>query len=139
MNRDGERPIIRLLGALYTVDEQLETALEPQGLSLAKLGALFHLVEAGEALPLGTLAERLACVKSNITQLIDRLESEKLVARVQDPKDRRSVRAELTPEGRARYLAGASVLDEMEHRVFSRLSEAERAELFRMLGLISGE
>jgi DNA-binding MarR family transcriptional regulator len=88
-----------LLSALHAVEDRLEAALEPRGLSLAKFGALSQLVAAGEPLPLSTLATRCACVRSNITQLMDRLEAEKLVVRAGDPRDRRSVRAELTAEG----------------------------------------
>ena len=58
------------------VQQRLEAALAPTGLSLAKLGALRHLAEADQPLPLGQLAERIACVKSNVTQLVDRLEAD---------------------------------------------------------------
>ena len=58
---------IQVLEALHAVQEHVEAALEPLGLSLAKLGVLSKLVAAGEPLPLGTLAERCACVRSNIT------------------------------------------------------------------------
>ena len=74
----------RLLWGLKHIEERFEAALEPIGLSLAKFGALANLVEAGEALPLRTLAERCACVRSNMTQLVDRLEAEKLVVRAEE-------------------------------------------------------
>jgi len=54
------------------------------GLSLAKLAALHQLTAAGESIQLGQLAERLACVKSNVTQLVDRLEADGLVNRTAD-------------------------------------------------------
>ena len=97
----------RLVWALKHIEERFESALEPLGLSLAKFGCLAKLVAAGEPLPLRTLADRCACVRSNITQLVDRLEAEKLVVRADDPHDRRSVRAELTAEGRARHAEAA--------------------------------
>src|SRR5687768_955841 len=103
MNEAPPRALIQILRALGTVEERLEDALEPLGLSLAKLKALAQLVEAGEPLPLGTLAERCACVRSNITQLVDRMEADRLVVRSDDPRDRRSVRAELTEAGRTRH------------------------------------
>src|SRR5262245_25108269 len=106
MNESGGPLTFEVLGALQAVAARLEVVLEPVGLSLAKFGALSKLVAAGEPLPLGTLAERCACVRSNITQLVDRLEADKLVVRVDDPRDRRSVRAELTPLGRSRHAAG---------------------------------
>ena len=77
----------------------VEAALEPVGLSLAKFGVLARLASADEPLPLSTLAEEQACVRSNITQLVDRLEADKLVVRVDDPHDRRLVRAALTAGG----------------------------------------
>src|SRR5687767_2961884 len=93
------RPLVLLLTALHVVEERLEATLEPLGLSLAKFNVLDKLAAEEEPMPLGTLAERCACVRSNITQLVDRLEAEKLVVRNDDPRDRRSVRAGLTVEG----------------------------------------
>ncbi|HET9439978.1 MAG TPA: hypothetical protein VFO52_07390, partial [Longimicrobiales bacterium] len=51
-----------VLHTAAAIQDRLEAALEPTGLSLAKLGALRHLAEANEPLPLGQLAERIACV-----------------------------------------------------------------------------
>src|SRR5262245_58200797 len=96
-----------LLQAAGSVESRLEQALADVGLSGAKLAALTQLVEAGEPISLGELAAQCACVRSNITQLVDRLESEKLVKRVDDPEDRRSLRAQITPLGRERQAAGA--------------------------------
>jgi DNA-binding MarR family transcriptional regulator len=124
---------IQLLGTLHAVEDRLEAALEPLGLSLAKLGALSHLVTAGEPLPLGTLAERCACVRSNITQLVDRLEAEKLVMRSDDPRDRRSVRAELTEEGRSRHAAGLRALGKAERQLLSHLQQEQRDSLLEAL------
>lgn len=115
------------------IQDRLEAALAPTGLSLAKLGALRHLAEANEPLPLGQLAERIACVKSNVTQLVDRLEADHLVRRVPDPSDRRSVRAEITEEGRTRYDAGLQALEAAEDEVISELAPEDRDELQRLL------
>ena len=84
----------------------MEARLNAIGLSLAKLFALRALAEAGEPDPLGQLAERLACVKSNITQLVDRLEADGLVARKPAANDRRTKLASLTAAGRRAYEDG---------------------------------
>jgi DNA-binding MarR family transcriptional regulator len=123
-----------LIGALQSVVAPLEAALEPLGLSLPKLRLLTKLADAGEPVPLRTLAEYSACVRSNITQLMDRLEADKLVVRVDDPQDRRSVRAELTAEGRKRHAAGLRVLRQAERELASRLPERDRESLLRVLG-----
>lgn len=122
-----------LMGAVHQMEAHLEGALGTIGLSLAKFRALSHLVEAREPVPLSSLAERCSCVRSNMTQLVDRLEAEKLVERVSDPNDRRSVLAALTPEGRARHDEGARILAEAEREVFERLPEADRESLAQLV------
>src|SRR6185369_10364218 len=117
----------QVLGAAAAVEERLDSVLAQVGLSLAKFKVLSRLAEAGEPLPLGSLAEHCSCVRSNMTQLVDRLEAEKLVERVNDPSDRRSVRAILTAAGRERQVEGVEVLREAEKEVFARLSEDDRA------------
>jgi DNA-binding MarR family transcriptional regulator len=119
------------------VQDHLEAALEPTGLSLAKLGALRHLAEANQPLALGQLAERIACVKSNVTQLVDRLETDQLVRRVPDPSDRRSVRAEITEEGRTRYEAGMKALVVAEDEIAADLSLSDREQLQELLGKLA--
>src|SRR5919106_9542 len=115
MNKEAAPALsFQVLETLGGIASRLEAALEPVGLSLAKFGVLSKLAAAGEPLPLSTLAERSACVRSNITQLVDRLEADKLVIRVDDPHDRRLVRATLTAEGRARHAAGARAVAEAE-------------------------
>lgn len=122
-----------LMCVLRSVEAKLEAALEPLGLSLAKFGVLSKLVAAGEPLPLGTLAERSACVRSNITQLIDRLEADRLVRRSPDPHDRRSIRAELTDEGRRRQEEATRVLADAERQVFAGLPTDQRDTFLGML------
>jgi DNA-binding MarR family transcriptional regulator len=129
---------MELMRTFHGVAARLEAAVEPLGLSVAKFRVLGKLVEAGEPLPLGTLAEHAACVRSNITQLIDRLEADKLVVRTDDPRDRRSVRAELTPEGRARHAAAERALDEAERELYSSLQPQQQDQLVQLLGSIRG-
>ncbi|HKY97065.1 MAG TPA: MarR family transcriptional regulator, partial [Gemmatimonadaceae bacterium] len=87
--------------------------------------ALTKLQEAGEPLTLSDLAERLSCVRSNITQLVDRLESDGLVRRVADPSDRRSIRAELTDLGKERQVAGAAEMTRVHQEVIEKLGGAD--------------
>ena len=119
------------------IQDRLEVSLEPTGLSLAKLGALRHLAEANEPLALGQLAERIACVKSNVTQLVDRLEADRLVRRVPDPSDRRSVRAEITPEGLSRYEAGMEAMRAAEGELVGELQLSDREQLQDLLGRLA--
>jgi DNA-binding MarR family transcriptional regulator len=130
-----------LLGALvwagHAVEDRLDAALHPFGLSLPKLGVLRNLIAADGPLPLGALSVRVGCVKSNMTQLIDRLEAEGMVCRVPDPEDRRSVLAEITPEGRRRCDAAALALAVAERDILGGVSAEERAQLRLLAGRIA--
>lgn len=118
--------------AARVLQDRLEAALETVGLSTAKYGVLSQLAEAGP-LPLSELAARQSCVRSNMTQLVDRLEADGLVRRMYDPVDRRVVRAELTPRGRERAAAGARQWGAIQSEFCGSLSERDRATLGRVL------
>ncbi len=60
---------------------------------------VLHLIEPGRPIPMGQLAETLACDASNVTGLVDRLESRGLVRRRPSAEDRRVKVLELTPTG----------------------------------------
>lgn len=122
-----------LLDAARSVEARVEGALGDIGLSLAKLGALRHLVLAESPLTLSQLAERHCCGKSNITQLIDRLEADGLVLRVSDPDDRRTIRATITDVGRSAYQRASALLSEQERSMDTRLGSESRAALARHL------
>jgi DNA-binding MarR family transcriptional regulator len=115
------------------VEARLEAAVSPLGLSLAKLALLHQLAEANEPLPLSELAQLQNCVRSNITQLVDRLEKEGLVRRRPDPADRRSVRAALTPAGQQAYQKGKRALAEEQQAIVKALSTGEAASLTGVL------
>ena len=128
-----------LLQGGRVTETRLDAALAAVGLSVAKWSALRQLAEAGEALPLGQLAERLACVKSNVTQLVDRLAGEDLVRRVPDPADRRSILAELTATGRQRYQVGLEVMQKFERVLLDEFTPDERLLLARLLARLGSE
>lgn len=131
---DSGRLMFSLMHVAQSLEDQLEAGLGRAGLSLAKYGVLAELVKAGEPLSLSDLAVRCSCVRSNITQLVDRLEVDGLVRRVNDPDDRRTVRAALTTAGRTQEQAGSLELQAVQARFASALPERDRAQLHRVLG-----
>src|SRR5204862_6094251 len=60
---------------------------------------VLHLIEPGRPVPMGQLAETLACDASNVTGLVDRLESRGLVRRRPSEGDRRVKVLVLTKNG----------------------------------------
>ena len=134
---DADDVMWSLVGAARAVEDRLEEALAQVEMSGPKLIALTHLVEAGEPVPLGELASQCACVRSNITQLVDRLEADKLVRRVDDPADRRSLRAAITPLGRKRQAAGAKKVAEVRRKLGKALGAIDHVALKRALSALA--
>ena len=99
---------------------------------------VLHLIEPGRPLPMSRLADTLSCDASNVTGLVDRLESRGLVRRQPSPGDRRVKVLHLTPTGarlRAqllRQMAGASL-------PVSRLSLDQRRTLVKILEALVDE
>jgi DNA-binding MarR family transcriptional regulator len=125
--------LFAVLHAAGTLEGRLEAKLADVGLSIAKLSALRQLSVAGDSLPLGQLAERLSCVKSNVTQLIDRLEADGFVSRATDPSDRRSRLAVLTDAGRTAFARGAEIQQRTEREIFGALTREESDQLEQLL------
>jgi DNA-binding MarR family transcriptional regulator len=125
-----------LLHAAARAESRIESKLSAVGLSLPKLAALHQLVTADDTLALGILAERLSCVKSNVTQLVDRLEIDGLVSRAPDPNDRRSRLAVITDAGRRSHTQGMMIQQEAERELFGVLTPAEAAQLAQIIGKI---
>ena len=134
---DSRQLMFSLVNAGRAVEDRLEEALARVGLSLAKFGALTHLVEAGEPLSLSECAKKMTCVRSNITQLVDRLEKEGLVQRIRDPQDRRAVRAAVTRLGLERQAAGAKEVARVQADLLTTLEGVNQRALRRALSAIS--
>lgn len=93
---------------------------------------VLHLIEPGRPIPMGRLAEILACDASNVTGLVDRLESRGLVRRHASEEDRRLKVLDLTPAG---VRLRAVLLDRMTKppESLKRLSTSEQRALVSIL------
>lgn len=131
--KSPDQTIFELLHAAHALEARLEAELETVGLSGPKFSVLTELVKAGQPLPLSELASRLSCVRSNMTQLVDRLEADGFVQRVACPNDRRSVKADITYLGRERQAAGAAQIAQLHIAFAAAVPEADRAAIERMM------
>ena len=133
----SHRGLFAVLHASSVLECRLEERLASVGLSIAKLAALCRLADAGGSLPLGQLADRLSCVKSNVTQLVDRLEADGLVSRAADATDRRSRLAVLTDAGRRAHQRGIDIQETAERELLGTLSHDEADQLHTLLAKIT--
>jgi DNA-binding MarR family transcriptional regulator len=98
---------------------------------------VLRLIEPDQPLPMGQLAESLACHASNVTGLVDRLESRGLVRRRPAAGDRRIRVLVLTPTGA--QLRAALVDRMMAPPALRRLSPGEQRALVRILRRVLDE
>jgi DNA-binding MarR family transcriptional regulator len=131
--------IFQILTPWRELQNRWEDALEEIGLSPGKAGVLKTLAKAGKPVPLSELAQSNKCVRSNVTQLVDRLELDGLVRRMDDPEDRRVTLAMLTPEGKKAYTQALRVVEEQEQEILRVLGPKGAAALARALELLATE
>ncbi|ELP70096.1 MarR family winged helix-turn-helix transcriptional regulator [Streptomyces turgidiscabies] len=122
--------VVDLIGAVVArYHEEYEEAATRHSLTGAQ-ARLLSLLSLGP-LPMRQLARKLRCEPSNVTGIVDRLESRDLVERRPDPSDRRVKLAACTDEGRR---VARSLRDSLDfaREPLAGLSEEER-ELLRGL------
>jgi DNA-binding MarR family transcriptional regulator len=90
-----------IMRAQQIVLARVDEALKPFDLTFARYEALVLLTFSQRgSLPLGKMGERLMIHPTSVTNIVDRLEQQGLVRRVDHPTDRRTTLCEITPAGR---------------------------------------
>lgn len=112
--------------------ETSREALAPWDITPSYLRALRVLSRHGP-MRLSELSEHLRIAPRSTTEVVDALESRGLVERRPDPGDRRATLAGLTSHGASVLEAIRAARGTEAERVFGRLSQAERAQLARIL------
>lgn len=91
-----------IIRAQQIVVSRMQEVLRPRGFSFPRFELLVVLYCSRRgAMPLGKVGERLMAHPTSVTNLVDRLEADHLVIRMQNPRDRRAVLASITAQGRA--------------------------------------
>jgi DNA-binding MarR family transcriptional regulator len=115
------RAAIRLLRAVRVADEET-------GVSASKLSALSVLTFGGPQ-SLSRLARAEQVTPATMSKLVSDLEAGGLVAKRVDREDKRGVRIEVTPTGRALMEEGRKRRLALLNKRLSKFTRAERAQL----------
>ena len=98
---------------------------------------VLYVIEPGKPVPMKQLAASLSCDASNVTGLVDRLESRGLIRRQPGRDDRRVKELDLTPTG-ARLRAELVARMSTPPAAIGRLSARDQRELERILSRLLG-
>src|SRR5919201_5191219 len=133
---------VRMLGK--KMHAQMERWADHHGLSEGRFQILIRLQHVpGGRTTMGELAEMLDVSPRTITGLVDNLERDGLVRRVDDPSDRRSVYAEITPQGRERVKALWRQAAEAQDAMTAGFTQSELVQLrhlcLRLIQAMSAE
>jgi len=108
----------------------------PEGLGRPEFGLLGHLHARGPSC-LSEAAESLHMAKSQLSLVVERLETQGLVERLGEGKDRRVVRIRSTAEGEAAFRQAAEGLRSRLGELFAPLGEGELAVIDQAFELLS--
>ena len=126
---------VRLLrGVTALVERAVTRALEPHGLTIAQFEVLQVMgTSHDQSLGCSELGKRLAGPSSDVTRLLDRLESVSLVSRERDSQDRRAVHTRITEKGREVLAAAGPDVARAESQAMTSLAGPEQLQLTRLL------
>ena len=118
------RAYVKLFRASRAVLARVEANLAEHSLTLNQLGVLEAILHKG-ALTHRELGKKVLTSAGNMTDVVDKLEQRGLVRRVRHTGDRRSVKVELTSEGRAMTEAMFPAHARRIHAAMAGLNDAE--------------
>jgi DNA-binding MarR family transcriptional regulator len=127
---------VRLNMAFQLINYEIQKALKQEDITLPQLDILVCLGRT-EGLTLGEMGERLLVTGGNITGLVDRLERSGYVYRERDQKDRRIIRAKLTPKGAELHKEILPIFRTRLNQIMNVLPAQEQRELNRLLKRLS--
>ena len=103
---------------------------------LGRERVLTVLLEKEEGMHQKDILQRMHIHPSSLSELIDKLESDRYVERTVDPEDRRATRITLTEKGKARAYEVSDERRQHVSEMFSALSEEEKKQLLVLLDKI---
>jgi MarR family transcriptional regulator, organic hydroperoxide resistance regulator len=113
-----------LARAAHTLIQDFARELRGHGVSIP-VWRVMATLSADPGQTVGALAEACLLQQPTMTKLLDRLARDGLVARTQDPRDRRVVRVALTPQGQAKAAGLAAAAERYQAEVLARHPRAE--------------
>ena len=120
-----------IFGLSRQLKEQAQ-AHQPANLSMLHLGTL-HYVSEHDRPVMSNIATHLCITRPSTTSLVNGLVRAGYLKRVNDMRDRRSVRLALTPQGKKMLARGFRDINSQLHQLLETLSQTEQKQFIVIL------
>ena len=128
---------LRLLTCTQLIERQVRSRLREQfGSTLPRFDLMAQLERYPEGLKMNELSRLLMVTGGNVTAIVDQLETEGLVERLDDPLDRRSWQIRLTAAGKKSFAEMAAAHEEWVVGLLAGLSRREQEDLLKLLAKV---
>jgi MarR family transcriptional regulator for hemolysin len=112
----------------------VDTELSAFGLTDATWRPLYHLGRMGNGVRQKDLARALSIEGPSLVRLLDNLERAGLIARREDPDDRRAKGVHMTEAGQRIYQRVVNTVEAIENRILGDIPETDVATCLSVLG-----
>jgi DNA-binding MarR family transcriptional regulator len=139
--RADDHRALRIWLRLLTCTQMLERVVRSRlrsrfGMTLPRFDLMAQLERHPEGLKMNELSRLLMVTGGNVTAIVDQLEKEGLVERLDEPADRRAFRIRLTRTGDRTFAEMAREHEEWVVDLLSGVSRREQDELLKLLAKV---
>ncbi len=128
---------LRLLTCTQLIERRVRSRLRERfATTLPRFDLMSQLERHPEGLKMNELSRLLMVTGGNVTAIVDQLEKEGLVARVDEPADRRAFRIRLTRAGEKSFAEMARAHEEWVVELLAGMTRREQDELLRLLAKV---
>jgi DNA-binding MarR family transcriptional regulator len=136
--RSDDHRALRIWLRLLTCTQMFERVVRSRlrerfSTTLPRFDLMAQLERHPEGLKMSELSRLLMVTGGNVTTIVDQLEKEALVERLDEPSDRRAFRIRLTKSGERTFTEMARAHEEWVIELLSGLSRRDQDELLRLL------
>ena len=128
---------LRLLTCTQLIERRVRSRLREQfATTLPRFDLMSQLERHPGGLKMNELSRLLMVTGGNVTAIVDQLEKEGLVERLDEPADRRAFRIRLTRSGERTFAEAARAHEEWVVELLAGLSRREHEELLKLLAKV---
>jgi DNA-binding MarR family transcriptional regulator len=128
---------LRLLTCTQLIERRVRSRLRARfATTLPRFDLMAQLERHPQGLKMNELSRLLMVTGGNVTAIVDQLEKEGLVERVQEPEDRRAWLIRLTSSGEKTFADMARAHEEWVVELFDGMSRREQDELLKLLAKV---